>query len=65
MHDKNLDIYNLVEQLQKHISLLTEKVEQQGQELVLLRNDFELVKNEGCWLSKQNADHLQGGHDHE
>lgn len=58
MHDKDLDIYEVVEKLQEELEALTKRVEQQDQELVLLRNDFEMVKNEGCWLSKQNADHI-------
>lgn len=65
MHDKDLDIYDLVEQLQQEIVELKNTVERQDQELTLLRADFELVKNEGCWLSKQNADHQSGGHTHE
>lgn len=65
MHDKDLDIYDLVEHLQKELKELKNTVEQQNQELTLLRADFELVKNEGCWLSKQNSDHLHGGHGHE
>lgn len=65
MHDKDLDIYDLVEQLRQEIIELKSTVERQDQELTILRADFELVKNEGCWLSKQNADHLHGGHTHE
>lgn len=65
MHDKDLDIYKVVVQLQKEIIELKSTVERQDQELVLLRSDFEMVKNEGCWLSKQNADHLHGGHTNE
>jgi hypothetical protein len=42
------------------IEKLEELVEQLSQELALLRNEFELVKNEGCWLSKNNSDHLHG-----
>ncbi len=55
-------LFNLVERLQQEMTELKDTVEHQNQELVILRNDFELVKNEGCWLSKQNADHLHGGH---
>lgn len=47
------------------IKKLEEIVIQLEQEITLLRADFELVKNEGCWLSKQTADHLHGGHSHE
>jgi hypothetical protein len=65
MHDKDLDIYDLVEILQKRIDILEKTVIKQDQELVLLRNDFEIVKNEGCWLSKQNSEHLHGGHTHD
>lgn len=42
------------------IKKLEDLVEQLFQENTLLRADFELVKNEGCWLSKQDADHLHG-----
>jgi hypothetical protein len=58
MHDKDFDIYDLVEKLQEKLETLTNRVEKQDQELVLLRNELEMVKNEGCWLSKQNADHI-------
>lgn len=47
------------------IKKLEEIVITLDQEITLLRREFELVKNEGCWLSKQNADHLHGGHSHE
>lgn len=65
MQEKDLDTHALVEKLQQEVEELKSTVERQNQELVLLRNDFELVKNEGCWLSKQNTDHLHGGHTHE
>ncbi len=42
------------------VKKLEDLVEQLFQENTLLRADFELVKNEGCWLSKQDADHLHG-----
>ena len=42
------------------IKNLEELVEQLSQELTLLRTEFELVKNEGCWLSKNNSTHLHG-----
>ena len=42
------------------IKNLAELVEQLSQELTLLRTEFELVKNEGCWLSKNNSTHLHG-----
>lgn len=51
--------------MQTQIDVLNDKIERQDQELVLLRNDFETVKNEGCWLSKQTATHLGGDHKHE
>jgi hypothetical protein len=38
---------------------LEKLVEQLFLEIALLRNEIELVKNEGCWLSKNNA-HLHG-----
>ena len=45
------------------IKNLEDMVERLSQELTLLRNEFELVKNEGCWLSKNNAAHLHGDND--
>ena len=47
-------------ELQNTVQELKSTVEQLFQENTLLRADFELVKNEGCWLSKQDADHLHG-----
>lgn len=44
----------------ERIKNLEDMVEYLSQELTLLRNEFELVKNEGCWLSKNNAAHLHG-----
>jgi hypothetical protein len=65
MHDKDLEIYNLIARLEEKINNLINSTERQEQELTLLRNEFELVKNEGCWLSKQNPDHVHGDFKHE
>ena len=46
--------------INSRVKKLEDLVEQLFQENTLLRADFELVKNEGCWLSKQDADHLHG-----
>ena len=46
--------------INSRVKKLEDFVEQLFQEHTLLRADFELVKNEGCWLSKQDADHLHG-----
>lgn len=61
MHDKDYDIYEVVEKLVKELNTERQErkddVERLEQELTLLRNEFETVKNEGCWLSKQNSTH--------
>jgi hypothetical protein len=51
---------NELSQSEKIINL-EKMVEHLFLEITLLRNEIELVKNEGCWLSKNNATHLHGG----
>jgi hypothetical protein len=46
--------------ISEKIKNLENLVEQLSLEFTLLRTEFELVKNEGCWLSKNNAAHLHG-----
>jgi predicted nucleic acid-binding Zn-ribbon protein len=65
MNNDIKNLYDLISHMQTQIDVLNDKIERQDQELVLLRNDFETVKNEGCWLSKQTATHLGGDHKHE
>lgn len=47
------------------ITNLENLLERLFQEVTLIKVEVELVKNEGCWLSKQNADHLHGDFKHE
>lgn len=47
------------------ITNLENLLERLFQEVTLIKAEVELVKNEGCWLSKQNADHLHGDFKHE
>lgn len=46
--------------ISEKIKNLENLVERLTLEVTLLRTEFELVKNEGCWLSKNNAAHLHG-----
>jgi hypothetical protein len=44
----------------ERIKNLEDMVERLFQEITLLGNEITLIKNEGCWLSKNNAAHLHG-----
>jgi hypothetical protein len=61
MHDKDFDIYEIVERLQRQVETQKKEFsinfERLEQEITLLKNEISLVKNEGCWLSKQNSKH--------
>lgn len=63
MHDKDFDIYDFVERLQKEIVYLKkdfdQRIENMENEITLLKNEVDLLKIEGCWLSKQNSNHIQ------
>ena len=47
----------LISEKIKNLEILVERL---SLEVTLLKTEFELVKNEGCWLSKNNAAHLHG-----
>lgn len=61
MHDKDFDIYDAFEQFQRQTKKQQEDflqhIERLDQEITLLRNDLNLVTNEGCWLLTQNSNH--------
>lgn len=63
MHDKDFDIYEFAERLQKEIVYLKkdfdQRIESMGNEITLLKNEVDLLKIEGCWLSKQNSNYIQ------
>lgn len=52
-----------LEWVQEQIWALEEKVRELQMENTLLRNDLNIIKNEGCWRFVENPNHVHKGDD--
>ena len=50
-----------IEWLQEQIWALEEKIRELQMENTLLRNDLNIIKNEGCWRFVENPNHNHKG----
>ena len=50
-----------IEWLQEQIWALEEKIRELQMENTLLRNDLNIIKNEGCWRFVENPKHIHKG----